>query len=316
MINEANLPIRLQKEEALLQRLPKSHPKYEKIRKSIAKRRAGHQGELNVDYHLSYLPTNKFTILPDLHLKNANKKFQIDRLLLSPNLILNIEIKNLAGTLFFDRDSKQLIQTYNNKEKGYPNPMEQAKRQLFNLTNWLQKHKLTHPPLDYFVTISFPSTILRSNDRSFFQKVFHAEHLVKKIKEIEQLHPNPIIDDKILRKMKRTFLKENSPSNSSILDVWEIDVKDILLGVQCPRCSRLPMSRQYGVWFCSSCNSTSKDAHIQAIHDYFLLMKSSITNKECREFLSIPSRRVAENILKGSGLIPIGNTKNTYYKKP
>lgn len=309
------IPKRIQSEEALLGRLPKNHPKYIKIKNSIEKRRAGYRGECNVDYHLSFLQKSKYIILKDLNLQYDEKRFQIDRLLLSPYFLLDLEIKNYSGSLFFDTKSKQLIQKYNEIEKGYPNPLQQAERQLSQLGSWLRDRRLPNTPLDYLIAISYPKTILKSNSDAIFRKVLHAEHLVNKIVELEAHYKKPLFEDKTLRKIKKQLLKENTPPNLSILEVWDIDPSEILLGVQCPRCSLLPMKRLFGEWLCLNCNTISKNAHLKAIEDYFLIMKPTITNKECRSFLRIESRRTAERILKSLNVAPVGNKKGTFYIK-
>lgn len=314
MKNARDLPIRIQKEEATLRRLPKNHPKFNKLKNSIEKRKAGHRGELNVDYHLSFLPS-KYTILNNLHLKNGEKEFEIDRLLLSPNLILDIETKNYGGILIFHKDSKQLIQIFNGIEKGYPNPIQQAERQLFNLSKWLEARKLPSSPMDYLVTISFPKTIIKSDDDTIFQKILHAEHIVNKILELAKTHKTPLFDEKTLRKFKKTFLKASSPPDIIILEIWDIDPSEILTGVICPYCQHLPMIRLHSRWYCPNCKLESKNAHIQAIEDYFLIFKDTITNKECREFLHIPSRRTVEYILRSMSLVAAGTTKGTTYSK-
>lgn len=311
--SEQNLPLRIQKEEALLKRLLKNHLKYFAISQSIETRKAGHRGELNVDYHLSFLPKHKYEILKGLHLQNGPYKFQIDKLLLSPNFILDIEVKNLKGTLFFDKFSKQLLQRYDDIEKGYPNPIQQAERQILNLKEWLTQRKFPSIPLCYLVAIGFPQTIIKSDDNSIFQKVLHAEHLVTKIENLEITHKIPLLDDKTLRKIKRTLLKENSPPEINILEKWDISPSEVLTGVFCPFCQYLPMLRMHSRWYCPNCKSESKDAHFQAIHDYFLIMKSTISNKECRDFLHLPTRTTAAYLLKNMNLTQTGTTKGIVY---
>ncbi len=141
MKDERKLPLRLQQEEALARRIHKAHPLLPKILKSIGARKAGYRGEQNIDYHLTFLPQNKYTILRDLQLTDQYP-FQMDTVLLSPQLIFVIETKNITGTLFFDKNSNQMIRTIDNVEEGFPNPLLQVQRQTHQLKNWLLQHKL------------------------------------------------------------------------------------------------------------------------------------------------------------------------------
>lgn len=315
MKNERSIPIILQKEEALSRRLPRNHHKLPKLLESIEMRKAGLRGELNVDYHLTFLPKNKYIIIKGIQLTDKYS-FQIDTLLLSKHLFFLLEIKNYSGTLTYDKNSKQLIQNYNNTEKGYPNPIQQAQRQLYQLRDWLEHHKFPPIPIEYLISISQAKTILKSNDPAIFKKIMHADHIVNRIKEIEPDYPSLVLDEKTLRKISKTLLKENTSSSPSILEKWNIIKTEVLPGVICPQCHKLPMLRVSSAWYCQFCKSTSKDAHIQAIQDYFWLLGDSISNKQCRDFLLLSSRRTAQNILVSMKLTSFGAKKGVYYTEP
>lgn len=313
MKEERQPPLRLQQEEALARRLSKSSPLLPKIHSSIEGRKAGYRGEKAMDYHLTFLPPNKYLILRGPHLIDQYS-FQIDTLLLSPNLIILIETKNFAGEIFFDKDSNQMIQKNDSIEKGYDNPLEQVKRQTYQLKNVLSKFKFPFIPTEHYVTFSNPKTILKTNDPQLFKRIFHAEHFIKNLAIAEKRYPNSVTDDKMIRKIYRTLAKESKKTKSKgVLEIWEVSEEEVIRGVECPGCQRIPMTRLHHTWFCPSCKLISKDAHVAAIKDYFLLIGPTITNKQCREFLHIPSRRTAERILQSMGLNKIGTTKGTYY---
>ncbi|MGV3488207.1 MAG: NERD domain-containing protein, partial [Tuberibacillus sp.] len=60
----------------------------------------------------------------------------------------------------------------------------------------------------------------------------------------------------------------------------------------------------------------STSAHEQAIYDYFLLIKPTITVAECCEFLCIESRHIAKRILQSMKLRSTGRTKGRIYHSP
>jgi Nuclease-related domain len=312
MENERKPPLRLLQEEALARRIQKNHPLLPKINSSIEKRRAGYRGEQNMDYHLTFLPHNRYTVVRDLQLTDQFP-FQIDTLLLSTQLIFILETKNIYGELFFDKYSNQLIRKVEGNENGFANPREQAQRQTYQFKNWLRKHKFPTIPVEYFATISYPQSIVKSNDEKLFDRVFHTEHVVKKILHLEKSYPAVITDNKTLRKIYKTLFKKNTPVKQDVLKKWGIQPAEIIRGVQCPACHKLPMKRNYSIWFCPYCMFESKVAHIQAIRDYFLLLDSVITNKACREFLLLSSRRTSLQILNSMNLIKMGSTKSVLY---
>ena len=126
VVNERSIPIPLLQREALLQRITKTHSRYKDIEKELINWKAGYAGEKTVDYYLSYLPEEQYRIINDLRLKNKNP-FQIDSYIFSQMFGLVIEVKNIVGTLFFDKNTNGVIRTYKNIEEGIPNPLTQAK---------------------------------------------------------------------------------------------------------------------------------------------------------------------------------------------
>ena len=218
MTQERRPPLRLLQEEALARRLPKTHPLLPKILNSIGARKGGYRGEQDIDYHLTFLPQNKYTIFRGLRLIDQFA-FQIDTVLLSTKLIFAIETKNYSGTLYFDKDSKQMIRRMDDVEEGFPNPLLQVQRQTHQLKNWLLQHKFPPIPIESLVTISQPKTILKSNQPEIFKKIFHTEHVVDKIISIEKGYSSHIVDEKGIRRISKMLVKEDTSLSNNILVV-------------------------------------------------------------------------------------------------
>ncbi|WP_197282643.1 nuclease-related domain-containing protein [Bacillus sp. FJAT-18017] len=77
-----------------------------------------------------------------------------------------------------------------------------------------------------------------------------------------------------------------------------------------------PQPRKYGYWQCPICNTTSKDAHIQALYTYFLLIKPFISVSEFAAFAHIPSIKTAFRLLSALKLHTSGIGKSTVYHAP
>ena len=206
-----------------------------------------------------------------------------------------------------------MIRTLDGVEEGFPNPLLQVQRQTQQLKNWLLQHKFPPIPIESLVTISQPKTILKSNQPQIFNKIFHTEHVVDKITSIEKGYSSHIVDEKGIRRISKMLVKEDTSLSNNILASWGITPQEITTGVVCPACHKTPMIRLFSTWYCPSCKEESKVAHIQAIKDYFLLMGTTITNKQCREFLHIPSRRTSERLLQSMNLTRVGSTKGVFY---
>jgi hypothetical protein len=73
------------------------------------------------------------------------------------------------------------------------------------------------------------------------------------------------------------------------------------------------MQRGRGRWICRECSVFSKDAHIESLDDYNLLINQSITNKELRNFLNLSSIHIASKLLISLNLPVTGETRNRSY---
>lgn len=165
--------------EVLYRRLHPYHHMKETVQIDFRKRRSGVRGEKEVAFPLSFLNERDYLILHDLRLQDQNGFFQIDTLILCEQFILILEVKNWSGTILFGENGQVTRIDAENKEEGFPNPIHQAKLQQHRLQRWLNNHGLSNIPIDFFVVISFPSTIIKSisPEHPIPQKVAHNNQL-------------------------------------------------------------------------------------------------------------------------------------------
>ncbi|XJZ26960.1 NERD domain-containing protein [Bacillota bacterium Lsc_1132] len=319
IVKEREYPFRAILDEILLRRLPLIHPKRPIIAEDLRKYQSGYRGEKSLDYYLKFLPDDEYYIFQSLRLTYKNIIFQMDFLLLSAHFALIIEAKNYKGTLRFDSHFDQLIQTYQETEKAYENPVSQAKRQQSLLTKWLKDKTSLTLPIDFLVVMTNPNAILKTDPGNYevLKKICKPHKLTDKIASTKKQHTQTPIDQKTLKKLSKLLIKHHTPPQFNILDVYKISKDEILPGVICPKCGALPMEYKPRSWHCPVCKTTSQDAHLNALHDYFLLIDHSITNAELRNFLHLPSRNAAQKILTKLNLTSTGQTKGKiYYFKP
>lgn len=312
-------PMQIKQLNAIIRRLPPNHSSLEKVKQVLAIVQAGYRGEQMVDYYLEFLPKKTYTIYQHLRLQSASTYyFQMDTVIVSPNIIFILEVKNIAGTLYFDDHFKQCIRTdLDGKEEGFLNPIYQTERQRSQLVNWLKIKKISDDiPVYPLIVIAQPSTIIKSSSPHLAQKVIHAATIPTMIKKIHDQHTKEYLDDKQLRKLNRIFLKEHTELTTNYLVQLKIDKEDFIPGVQCPQCKNYPMRRHLGKWFCETCECHSQDAHLQALIDFRLLFNTTITNKQLRNFLQISTTYEASRILKELQFPFTGYKKNRTYEIP
>ncbi|MFT4417299.1 nuclease-related domain-containing protein [Fredinandcohnia humi] len=313
---ERKKPIAIPMLEALIRRLPTDHPKIPLLHKELAKRKKGYKGEMALDYYLRFLPNKKYSILHDIRLPDSENFFQIDTLLVSPNFLLILEVKNISGTLLFDDDFKQMIRILNNEEEGMASPFLQARRHRYQLQGWLEERKLSNPPIVYLVVISNPKTIIKAPKSSLHFKMIHSANLPFMIEKIEKRHSKECLTNRDIKKLVGLINRNHTPEQPDFFQQFSIEKSEIVKGVHCPNCCSFSMNRHYGNWFCKQCSTKSKDAHLHALNDYFLLIAPTITNQQLRDFLQFPSSSVSSKLLQSMNLDHTGNTKGRKYKIP
>ncbi|WML43794.1 NERD domain-containing protein [Neobacillus sp. PS3-40] len=304
------IPLKILILTALLRRLPKNHIKRPQILVELSRRIAGFKGEESFDFYLNSLDEKKYMIIHDLNLPDGKYNCQIDTLLLSSNYALIIEIKNMAGKLIFDTDNDQFIQIVNGSEKGYADPIAQAERQK-------EYFKKLFPTLivDYLIVFTNPHSILSfiGKNTQIKQRVCKSHSFLKKIEVFKKIYTDEILTSKDLRKVSRTLIKMNTPPTAYIFEKYGIKKSELITGIHCPNCSFLPLVREKRKWFCPSCQTFSKDAHLYGLQDYFLLFNSKITNEEFRKFTSCKSSNIAYKLLLMCDLNNSGTNKGRTY---
>lgn len=319
VVKERKKPIIIQQLEALLRRLPKDHSKRALVEGELAKHLAGFRGEESIEFYLSNLPFENSLLLHDIRLFVDDENYiQMDSLILTPNFFMILEVKNISGKLIFDPTFHQLIRHKDGKEEVFPDPLLQINRQKRLFLNWLNQKRYPQIPIEPFIVISNPSTIISSTipNHEITHRVHHAAFLPEKMETMKKRYKNEVLSIKELKKLSKLIMRKDNPLVKDVLSSFQLTKADILTGVQCPKCLFLPMDRRYGTWACQSCGECSKVAHLQGIHDYFLLFNRPLTNEQCRKFLQIPSRHLSRQMLLSAKLVQSGSYKNRTYMLP
>jgi hypothetical protein len=219
ILKQRTTPRSILKHQALIQRLTPTHTKFPQIKENLIKRLSGFKGEKAIDYPLSFLSEKDYYILHDLRIKDTNYYFQIDSLLMTERFFIKLEVKNIAGSLYFDQTFHQLIRTIDGKETAFEDPLTQSNRHELQLKKWLEKKRLPNIPLISLIVISSSSTLIRSSPdvKNLNQKVIHSSYLPTRIHEIEK-----ILSEKEIKKVGRLLKKSHSPHNQPILEQYGI----------------------------------------------------------------------------------------------
>ncbi len=276
---------------------------------------AGYKGEEAIDYPLSFLPDQEYSVLHDVRLFDQKHYFQIDTLIVSTRFILFLEIKNMTGTLLFDTEFNQLIRISEQNSEGFPDPMLQIKRQEIQLRAWLHSHGFSNFPIESLVVISKPHTIVKAafHNQELPQKITHSANLPNRIKQLESVYVKKWLSAKKQQKLVQHIMAEHFPLQPNILEQYSVAKDELIRGVQCPECLFISMAKIKSGWQCKECNTFSKEAHKYAMQDYALLLGTTVTNKELKEFLNIESSSVVRRLIHMMELSYTGENKGRKY---
>ncbi len=280
---------------------------------------AGYRGERSLDFPLSFLTEQKYHIFHDLRLYDGTHYFQIDCLLLSSKFMIIIEVKNITGTLIFDSIFNQLIRINDNKdETAFSSPVVQVNRQVEQLQKWLKLQKFHSMPIEPLVIIGNDKSVIKSTEKeksqNLSQFVLPYYVLPEKIKELEIKHTTHLLTDECHRTLSNQLLLQHTPLEFNILQRFQIPESELIKGIQCTNCKFFSMQRSFGTWACKRCMSASKDSHIHALRDYYLLIGDTINNRQMNDFLHINSPHITKHLLKSLCSTTIGTNKGRKYE--
>ncbi|MGJ7919543.1 nuclease-related domain-containing protein [Neobacillus sp. LXY-4] len=305
-------PRKLEFNEALLSRICANHPKIPVIEADSRKREAGYYGEVILDSYLNYLPEKDYFIFQGIRLANdRGTHFQIDCLILHSTHIPFIESKNLSGSVEIDEHRDQLIQ---NEDIVFENPMLQAQFQYGELRNWLRRHKFPCRNLEYLVGMMNKNCLLKvepGSEAAF--RVCRGRRVIYRLTGFREKYREVVYPPDVLRKLCKLLIKSHVEPSYDLQKCYGISRPEILPGVHCPPCGRLGMKYRGGSWHCDGCGCKSKDAHLKALKDYYLLFGPEITNQQFREFLQIDSSDIANKMLRKLKLAYSGVNRHRVY---
>nr|WP_106780878.1 nuclease-related domain-containing protein [Lysinibacillus timonensis] len=296
----------------MLRRLHKSDECYTYFLDLSNRLQAGFEGEQRVD--------REWTEITDLgtHFLLFNYEFenefgsshQIDTLLITSSFLLIIDIKNITGRVDYDEDKFQFIRTRSDgKQEGFTNPKNQVLRHGQFFDRLFNNYKISFP-IEYAVIFSNPSTIIGNVPVDI--PFIHANGLRFHISKLQSKY-QPTLSEKQLNMLSNDLITNLKRKESRTC----IEKGRLKKGVLCQFCNyEIQMIYQNGNWSCPECRVRNKNAFLEALNDYRLLISERIRNREFREFFGIDSFNVASKLLSRSSLIPVGNNKGRYYTIP
>ena len=211
---------------------------------------------------------------------------QMDTIFVCKHFVLVVEVKNVAGRIDFNPQTRQLVRR---REDGtveaFNNPVDQIKRHRM----LLEDRFMTLPdyvPVEAAIIITNPSCIIGHVDDEV--PIFVVTGLRTKLMEMVKRHENITLNT---RSIKSCLEKLYQPHTSQH---WRKDHATVRTGVLCTICNGKMTLFSRG-FKCLRCNSHDTDnlALRQTLQDYRILYGPEISNEQFRAFAEITSRNTA-----------------------
>ncbi|MEH7251076.1 nuclease-related domain-containing protein, partial [Neobacillus niacini] len=176
----------------------------------LSGREAGYQSEEYLDTQIEQLLGSKFIIFHDLNFTDGKSTYQIDNLLISPQLALIIEVKNMTGVLTFDSKNDQFYQTIGDKIKGYSDPVTQVERHKSFINKLLKENNFAPVPVDYLIVINNSNAVLdyKGTSDEVKKRICKSHSFHNRVSQIINIYTENILSSKDLRKLSRLLLKK------------------------------------------------------------------------------------------------------------
>ncbi|MGG0670994.1 nuclease-related domain-containing protein [Lederbergia citrisecunda] len=297
---------------ALEKRLRKDDRNRQRIKEKLYNLEAGYGGECQYDKYLTeFKPRYPHAILHDVTLIYDNIYFQMDSLLITPSFIMISEVKNIAEKIIVKSNPLQFIKEYTSGQRiPLRSPIAEVERKIHLLGNWLLERNITIP-VRGLVAFAYNNE-MQIEEKPDIEIMFTYEvsaYLRSLVINKEILGRNEI------RSLAYEIYKNHREFNPfPLARRFDIHSAEIIPGVICRECGRVDMKWQNRNWQCNSCGRIGKDEHESAIEDWFMLIKTTLTNREFRYFAQLECRHVAKHLLGKAPTRLVGRGRNAHYE--
>lgn len=235
----------------------------------------------------------------------------MDTLILTNGYVLLLEIKTYRGILHFEDDPYALIQITDEDTIARRCPQLQARSYVEGIREWLKRHGFDIPVYANIV-LGFPTAQVKTAPK--LVKLIQAEQVPLRIRELNH-NTSPVLSDDEVQVLADLLKASNDPYKAFPLsEYYRLDPNLIRPGIICRNCGAQLHKKSQITWWCRSCSMAVEEAPARAIEDWLILMKTTISNEECRKWLGLKDKYAANYLLKNLKLEAIGNSKARRYQ--
>ncbi|AJD92303.1 hypothetical protein JMA_29860 [Jeotgalibacillus malaysiensis] len=315
ILKSRKLPKTIQTLQSIKNRLPDFHPSKQEVEKELGQCLAGFHGEKSADYYLSLIEPEPL-IICDLRLKYRGMYFQIDTMLIFPQVIITFEVKYIKGTIEIKSHYDQTLRTLNGLEEGFPSFRLQAERQGELLSKWLKHNCNLKIPIVSYVVMGNLKTIVKAENKEDLLHTIPMQAIPKTAHQLLSRYQNKKLSVKKALEIGEKLVSAHEENMINWYKKFGISFNDLKKGFTCPNCTSFNILRKSVKWWCDECGLQGQKIYKYAVEEVFLLLGEGLTNRQFRLLFISTSPQSVKRLLRKMDLQRIGSGSATkYYRR-
>jgi hypothetical protein len=262
----------------------------------------GYMGEKRFDLLAEPFLVGK-VVLNDMLLEHNNTVCQIDSLILSTPKINLIEIKNIEGDYYIEREH-----WYSTSGNVIKNPLHQLQRNEIVLRGLLKKSGYNLPIEPYLVFIN-PEFHLYDSSRNL--PIIHPAQLNRFLNYLKKTPPQSKEHSQLAQQLLTHHLTENPYSK-----VPNYQYDQLKKGIYCPHCFTVYSRLERTSLNCKNCGKTEEyqGAVLRTVVEYQLLFPhKNITTNDIHEWCHIIKDKSSIRNILMSNYLRVGHSKSSQF---
>lgn len=280
------------------------------IESRLYRKKAGRAGEEAVEQTLSEVifPEGTHVFRNVSLLIRKGYRIEIDVMILTPSFGLILEVKNIAGTLFFNEGEGKTVRIQENGQTDeFDCYVYQLDRQISGFDQFLDIHQISMPVFGA-VVLANQNTVVKKRPATY--PLLYRKQLARHFRSLQ--FDRPILSANVVNRLS-LLIRPRMERYKEQPMCTEMDLSPNMLrrGVLCLGCHHQIEAYQGRGWYCRKCDLPGREAVRQAVEDRLILIWPEITNK----FLMIGHSAQATRLLKSLELKKLGEAPGTSYRK-
>ncbi|KHE72202.1 hypothetical protein LD39_05790, partial [Halobacillus sp. BBL2006] len=129
----------------------------------------------------------------------------------------------------------------------FPDPFLQVEHQTMQFSRWLGLLGFPDVPIFSLIVVANSKTIIKTygKDAAHLKKrIVRPKNLVSQIEKVKSKVSDNKLEESEVQMLADHIRRKHVPFKASMMNRYRLTMEDLILGVQCPECSRFSMERK------------------------------------------------------------------------